>query len=181
LNQPFVIASQNVGLAMRQMLSFDVLADAAVSICAVVPYHCGVNYANFDIWMCDKSDCTGNLKTNLADVATTPLNAEIPMLHVKATFARKNATESSAVLVGNIELTEPSGLSNGLIGGWVVCGGTCANDGYGYVASTASKSSIDLSTGNRYIVITLTITSSETPLPSSDTVQATLLRVNMVP
>jgi hypothetical protein len=181
-NQPFVIASQAVGDAMKQVLTFDVLADVVVNICASdsTPSYCGgLAIGNFDIWICDSSDCKGSLRTNLADVATVQLFRLSPSLHVKATFARKYPSESrAAVLIGDIVLTETTPI------GWIIwengINGFGA-DGY-YVAVTGPTSPVDLYSGNRYIVTTLTLTSFNSgQFQSSDTVQTSLLRVNTVP
>jgi hypothetical protein len=173
--QEVILASLPVGVSMRHLLTFDVFAEGLVNVALG-----DSTVGHIDIWICDKSDCRGNLKKNLVNVPQAYLlsgigdfGSTVPTpLHLSGTFAHTNpGHRTDAVLTGQLSyvLMSPNPSET-----WCTGQNFCWSD-----VATAQTQPIDLDTGGRYLVLTFTAKGGGTS--PSDIVTMTVFRVNMVP
>jgi hypothetical protein len=153
-SQDVVLASQPVGLSMRQLWSFDIFAEGTIS-------PSNVYNGQIDVWICDKTDCTGSIKVNLANASLSFNSGNY--FHLKGTFAQTNhGHPTAAVLTGELGyLLTPSGSDY------------ITNEHLQDIA-TPPTPPIDLYTGNRFAVLT-------TRGSGGGTMTITVFRVNLLP
>src|SRR5271165_3212832 len=139
LNQQVILASQPVGLSMKQLWSFDIFADGSVNF-APSDYWTG----RVDVWACDKSDCSGTIKANVVDSLlffTFGNPTWGNFLHLTATAAQTNPGHPSvAVLTGQLSYRYSDG--NPQDSDLSLSGSTAD-------LATPATQPIDLYTGNR--------------------------------